>query len=460
MVPLVGPTSCVVMAAITVLFACSTPAVAQTVPPQSDPLLALREQISRGDLFRTIIAATVRRHPTVAESAANVDEARSGVDAAHDLRTPRVDLSVSSYRVLSREFSNDPLNIIERSRPRNRTDALVSVQETLFDFNATPRRIKAAGARLRGADAALEANADRIALAAVSAWYDVFGYRALTGLTRSFIADQQAVRSGVLQRVKAGVTAEADVANVDSNIARAQTRLAGYERGLANAEARFRELTGAPAPAQLSRAVLPTVAIPNAAEAAAISAKSAVVRSAQAQADAVEMDARAVKADRAPLVTAGIDAGRYGAFENERDYDVRGTVTVRQRLFGQIDANYKQALARGRAARARADRVTEEAGRDASIAWADVAALETQQTALEAAYLASKRARAAVVERFGVSRGSLFDVLSAQEGFFDSASAYIQGLIDLDTARYALLSRTGRLLPTLGIDPRSVRGGE
>ncbi|PTS72431.1 TolC family protein [Sphingomonas sp. HMWF008] len=460
MVQPVGSMSRVLLATITMLALFTTPVRAQVLASPSDPLLALRDQTSSGDLFRTLIAATVRRHPTVAESTANVDEARSGVDAAHDLRTPRVDLSLTSYRVLSRAFSNDPLNIIERSRPRNRTDALVSVQETLFDFNATPRRIKAAGARLRGADAALEANADRVALAAISAWYDVFGYRALTGLTRSFIADQQAVRSGVLQRVKAGVTAEADVANVDSNIARAQTRLAGYERGLANAEARFHELTGAPAPAQLSRAVLPAMGLRDGAEAAAISAKSPIVRSAQAQADAVEMDARAVKADRAPLLTAGIDAGRYGAFENGGDYDIRGTVTVRQRLFGQIDANYKQALARGRAARARADRVTEEASRDASIAWADVVALETQQTALEAAYLASKRAREAVLERFGASRGSLFDVLSAQEGFFDSASAYIQGLIDLDTARYALLSRTGRLLPTLGIDPRSARGGE
>ena len=59
------------------------------------------------------------------------------------------------------------------------TDALLSVQQTLFDFGANARRITAAGARLRAAGADLEAAADRVALGAVAAWYDVFAYRAI-----------------------------------------------------------------------------------------------------------------------------------------------------------------------------------------------------------------------------------------------------------------------------------------
>ena len=53
----------------------------------------------------------------------------------------------------------------------------------------------------------------------------------------------------------------------------------------------------------------------------------------------------------------------------------------------------------------------------------------------------------------------IFDVLSSQEAFYDSATAYIQGLIDLDAARYTLLSKTGELLSRLGIavDPNRIR---
>ncbi len=103
--------------------------------------------------------------------------------------------------------------------------------------------------------------------------------------------------------------------------------------------------------------------------------------------------------------------------------------------------------------------VREESSRDAAIAWSDVQALEAQLAALETAYVAARRSRDATFERFRASRGTMFDVLSSQDAFYESATAYIQGLIDLDAARYTLLSRTGELLPRLGIavDPNQVR---
>jgi adhesin transport system outer membrane protein len=430
-----------------------------TAAHDDDPVLALRDQHIDPDQFRAAIQATVRRHPSTAEAAAVEDEARLGVKGAQQLLLPRIDISASSYRVISRQFANDPLNIIERSRPDHRTDVSLSAQQVLFDFGATEKQIRAATDRLRAARADSEASTDRIAVSAIAAWYDVFGYRALVALVKSYVADQQEVRVGVARRIKEGVAAESDLAGVDSGIARANMRLAGYQRGLANAEARFEELTGAPAPADLGRAPTPAGLPTDHDTAAFLGGKIATVRSADAAAAASAQDAAATRAQRKPSVTGGIDAGRYGLLENATDYDVRGSVTIRQRLFGGADANAAQAGARARAARAHADVVREEASRDAAIAWSDVQALQTQLEALENAYVAARRARDATFERFGATRGTMFDVLSAQEGYYDSATAYIQGLIDLDAARYTLLSRTGQLLPRLGIavDPNQAR---
>ena len=94
--------------------------------------------------------------------------------------------------------------------------------------------------------------------------------------------------------------------------------------------------------------------------------------------------------------------------------------------------------------------------RDAEIALADVAALQDAQTAIEANYLASRRARDVLAERFRVSRGTLFDLLASQSNYFGVAARYVQTVIELDTARYALLARTGRLLPALGIQPAAL----
>jgi len=89
-----------------------------------------------------------------------------------------------------------------------------------------------------------------------------------------------------------------------------------------------------------------------------------------------------------------------------------------------------------------------------------VRALEQQLEALEAAYIASRRSRDVLVERFLASRGTLFDVVAAEDAYFESAASYIQALSELDAARYVLLSRTGGLLAALGIDPADIGGKE
>ena len=400
----------------------------------ADPILRLRRQQVDFETFRNAIATAVESHPATAESAAGEDEALAALEQAEETRLPTVDINLQSYRVLARDFSNDPTNIIERSRPTQRTDALVTVQQSIFDFGAGARRVAAAGARLRAAAAELEASADRIALNAIASWYEVFGYRSLVELTAAFRDSQRELRSAVEERIAQGVSAESDLARVDSYIAQTETRLARFRRQLASAEARFAELAGVPASAGLERAPTPPVTIRSRDEAAA------------------------ARAERLPQLTAGVDAGRYGVFENDRDYDIRGRVALRYRLFGGTDARAEQFVARARAADARFDRVREEAERDAAIAWSDVKALEEQLSALEASYVASRRSRDVILERFRVARGTLFDVVAAEDAYFEAATSYIQALSELDAARYVLLSRTGRLLEVLRIDTDRLRG--
>jgi len=424
----------------------------------ADPVLRLRREQVDAELFRTIVADAVERHPGTAESAAGEDEAVAALEEARQARIPTIDLSVTSYRVLSREFSDDPFNIIERSRPRQRTDAIASVTQTLFDFGATTQRILAAGARLRGASADIEVAADRVALSAIAAWYDLFAYRALVGLTEAFVASQRDLRAAVEIRIREGVSAEGDLARIDSYIAQAETRLARFRRQLAGAEARYTELIGSPPPARLERAPVPGPTAATRDDAAAAAGQVAAVRSAEAVADASRRDARAARADRLPQIAAGVDAGRYGVFENDRDYDIRGRVALRWRLFGGADPRAEQYEARSRATAARALRTRQEAERDAAIAWSDVRALEQQLEALEASYIASRRSRDVIAERFRAARGTLFDVVAAEDAYFESATAYIQALTELDAARYVLLSRMGRLLDALEIDADRLRG--
>lgn len=428
------------------------------IDPTKDPILQLARSQASEEGFRAVVGAAVKRHPATQEGRAAGAEARAVVAEARERRLPSIDLSVSSYHILDREFSNDPNNIVERSRPEQRTDALLNVTQTIFDFGASEARVASAGARLRAAAAETEATADRVALSAVGAWYDVFAARALVNVTQGFVANQEELRGAVAERIRQGVSAQGDTARVESYLASSQTRLARFRRVLADAEARYTELIGAPPPESLERA--PAALLPAfSKDAAALAAMSVpAARSAQAIADSARQEAIAAKRDRYPQISAGVDAGRYGVFETDKDYDIRGRLTLRQRLFGGTEARVAQAEARVTQADARASRVREEAARDASIAWSDVQALQEQLKALEASYVASRRSRDVLLERFLNSRGDIFDVIQADASYFETATAFIQSLSELDAARYVLLSRTGGLLDALAIDPAAVGG--
>ena len=171
----------------------------------------------------------------------------------------------------------------------------------------------------------------------------------------------------------------------------------------------------------------------------------------RALARAARQDARAEEASTLPRISAGIDAGKYGL--SDRDYDVRGRLILNHSISGGKIARVDQAGARAVAAEARASRVRSEAEREAAIAWSDVRALEQQLAALESSYVASRQSRDVLAERFRVARGTLFDLLESESGYFNVAATYIRAITELDAARYVLLSRTGQLLPTLNIDP-------
>jgi adhesin transport system outer membrane protein len=419
----------------------------------SDPILRLSESAVPVDDFRQIISAAVVRHPARLEAIAGGEEAEAALDEAREGLLPSGDLTVDSYRSIAREFSNDPNNIIERSRPEKRTDALINIRQTVLDFGATSKRIAAAGARLRAATAQIESVADQVALNTIANWYDVVAYQSLVAVSEEFASAQDSFRDAINERIRMGASAEGDLAQIESYIARANTRLAQFRRSEAQAEARFAEFTGTPAYPAQPRA--PRIGVePITRDVAVLDARlSPDVRAAQAGAEAARQDYRAAQSELLPIVTAGVDGGSYGVLEGEPDYDIRARLTLRYRFFGGIEQRVQQVAAAARAADARAQRVREEAERNASIAWSDVQALEEQVAALRENYVASRRTRDVQVERFRVARGTINDVLEANESYFETAVAYVLAISELDAARYVLLSRTGKLLETLDIEP-------
>lgn len=426
------------------------------IDPATDPVLRLARSSIDPVPFRVAIAEAVRRNPALDESMALVDEADAVRDEAKARRLPTADVSVSSFQILSRAFSNDPGNVLERSRPRGRTDGLIRVQQPVVDWGSSLNRVRAGEARLEAARTAVEDTGTQVALRAVAAWYQVYGYRVLVRLADAFTASQRDLRVALEGRIMQGAAAPGDIAQVDGYIASADAQAVDFRRLLMSAEAQYAAVIGSPPPRDLGRAPVPALGAITHAGLSDDVDRLPTVRAAKLGVDAARLEARALRSDQLPQLSAGLDAGRYGIIETERDYDIRGSLTLSMRLGGGAAERIRQAAARANGADARLRRTRIDAQRDAEIALSDITALEGAREAIETNYIASRRSRDVLAERFRVARGTLFELLNAENNYFGVAARYIQTVIELDSARYALLARTGRLLPALGIDPATL----
>ncbi len=454
-----------IAALLLVAISAATPATGQVMLPPpgrepqaidftGDPLLTFVARQSPPEAFRAAIAAAVAAHPATGEANAGTDAAIAARREAHSALSPALNSSITASRSLARDFAGNSA-VVESLIPRGRTDAQVGADQLLFDFGASSSRVAGAAARIRAAQAAAGNSASETALSAIGAWYQVAGYQALTELSDALVTRHQQILADTRTRVAAGLGAGGDITRAEAGLADAIGASARYARSLADVRAAWREAFGREAPLRPDRPVPPASLAGDAAIAMAMSHTAPEVAAARATAAAVRAEARAVRGDALPRLSAGVSATRYNAFGSNSDYDVRGQIVLRQALSlgGAESARRQQAEARARAADFAGDRITAEAERDAEAAFADARILDGNLAALTDAYRANRRARDTMAEQVRLSRGSLYDLLRAEQDYFTAAQALLQGSIERDIARYRLMARTGELLQLLEIDP-------
>lgn len=443
------------------LLALAAPACAITLPAPAgdplridfaaDPLLRFAHQAAPAQPFLDRLGEAVAHHPAVAAAIASAQAVQGVRTQVRAGLFPQLDVQLVGSRQLARDFGSRE-TIVESLQPRGRTDALLSGDQLLFDFGATGNRIAAADARIGAAKAEVEGVAADTALSAVAAWYDVLAAETLAGLATAEDQRQRDILGQVRARVDQGLGPASDIARVEAMMAGTGDEIARDQRRLGQARAHFREAFGDDAPAAVNRPLPPLSQARSLDAAQALARRSPAVVAALKQAAAARSDWRAVRADGLPRLSAGVAATRYDVFSGS-DYEVRGQLTLRQSLSagGRQRGIVAEAAGKSRAAAFTADQVTGTSERDAASAFADVEALSRSVTALEAAYVAGRQVRDAYAEQFRVSRGTLIELLRAEADYRNAATALVQGTIDLDVARFALLARTAEILPAAGI---------
>lgn len=418
-----------------------------------DPLLDYADTTGADAAFAAALGTAVARAPEVREAVAVVAETVGVRQEVRAALRPRADVDLTAQRVISRDFSSDPDNILERSRPRERADAVLTAEQLIFDFGAARNRLRAQDARGAAARAQVELTAAETALELASQWYELWLAGSRADLADALVARHRAILADTRARAAGGTGTAGDVVRVEAYLAGADARAARAAGEVEAARLRYLEAFGVEASARPGRPVAPSV------DAGGFTAVLAAARDGPAAAvvrgevTAAERDLAAAQRERLPRLTAGLDAAKYSVFDGEVDHDVRGRLTLRQRLYGGGAASGRVAQAAARLSQRTfvAERVLGEAARDAGVAFREVGARDRAAAALRAGYVASRRTRDVYVEQFRVARGSLLELLRAESELADAAGAYLAAVAEADLARYTLVARTGGILARLGV---------
>lgn len=431
------------------------PAADPLSPNLRDPFLDFANSAVPDSAFRSAVTAAIAREPEVLQALAQIDEADAQRREARGALRPRIDIDVNAQRVISRAFDNDPDNVLERSRPRERADAALSAEQLITDFGASRNRLSAARFRTSAASARVEAITEDVTLRAASAWFAVYTTNADLALAQALIARNRVILGQVRDRATSGVGSRGDIPRVEISVAQAEVVLSRARQALDTAISRYERIFGAKPLLPLAR---PQTNIGVLTEDAALALvdKRPDVTFAQQSLEAARRDFKAARSDRAPRVTAGIDAAKYDLADNAIDHDVRGRLTLRQSLYrgGASEARVDATAARLAQSEFALARAREDAERDTRIAWTDLASRDRELIRLNEAYIAARQTRDVYVEQFRVTRGNLIELLRAETDFQQAASALIRGAGERDLARLQLLTETGTILNYFGSEAK------
>jgi len=394
---------------------------------------------------RPVTDFAARLH-VAADALPAVNEGREGLTIA-DAQTrqarsrlfPVLGVDVNSADTLARDFQRQSTRF-ESLVPRQRTDAIGSVNQLLADWGATSARIRAGQAAEASARARYELARTDGMVALLAAWHEAIAANTTLELTRLHAARLDQLARLVANRADAGAESQADRARADASAAQAQAQFLEAQRRAAAAVARLAELWG-PLPAQPARALPPP------GDSAAVEPPE--VRAARADARARAAAARAAKSDRLPRVEARVSGSAFDLTGAGRpDYDVRATLSLSTRfsIGGSEAARVAELSAQARQAEFAADRLNAENARELAEAEADLAARTASLPAQRRAAQASFQARHLFGLRFTAARGTLFDLLAAEREALQAGMALVDAEIRLDMARWLVLARRGTLL--------------
>ena len=405
------------------------------------------------ELFAQRVSRAVLSNPSTLAARSTVGAATEAVREAQAAALPFI-----TGQVDGTARNNDPNVILNTPKQRYDTGgAGITLRQLIYDFGAAQAGIGAAREREDAVTARVQNREGDLALRSMEAWYDLLRARGQSELARLNLEAMRSMQSFLEQRMQLG-------GGPVSDVLRAQTRVTAAFASWTSAKAReqvseagFRELyreepgaIGMPVQVALNAQSV-------AADTAALVRDFPAVRSAEAARRAAEQDRDQSAARALPQVNMELSANRRDVVgSGEPGTDLGAFVVMRYNFYtgGADTARTAQANYRLTEATEQVRSISLQVERALAQALAEQESAETVLKARAEGVTQSIVALGAVRELFVNRRGSLLDLLNAQETVNLSGQAFLDAEIDAALARWRVLYFTPSFWTLLGLPQR------
>ncbi|MDH4191287.1 MAG: TolC family outer membrane protein, partial [Betaproteobacteria bacterium] len=367
---------------------------------------------------------------------------------------PSVNLAVGRGREMSDNPSTRPLG---SDQALTRREGEITASQLLFDGGASGGQIRRLEARVEGAQYAVAASAESVALRAGQAFLDVRRLREQMEVARKNRAIHEHTLDDVRALAMGGRGRRADVVQAQARLALVNTSLEQLRGQLAQTEALYWILTGNE-PGSLEPPASLVAALPERIEDALARAfrDHPDMRAAQKELEAAQHEHDSARARLyAPRLSLEVGA--------TRQYDLDGIAGLNADRYAMLRLRYnvfrgfgdqervREAAARIEEALAGVKRARRELERTSRQSWEALAADRARLAHMDAYARASAEVAEAYRAQFQLGQRSLLDLLNAENERFGALSGYIaaQAAVTLDEIQ--VLASLGGLLHALGL---------
>jgi adhesin transport system outer membrane protein len=394
------------------------------------------------------VETAVNNHPEVRLATTQRDTAAMATREAYAGFLPQLSANVETGNkrnaAVSTPWSSTPAY-------RDNSKALVVTgRQLLYDFGAVSKQVDAQQVLESAADARAQIKRSDLTLRALTVWLELFRGQQALSLAQMNVASRSQLLAFIEEREQLGASSKSEVLRARARLSDAQVAQVAAQNRLTLAEAAYKEVFNELPAAKLALPALAPLDLATLSQPSQWLDSNPVLLEARAKTQAAGLEAQAAAAALLP--------GFYFEFNaRRRDLDgpgVPGTdwsagVVAKQNLYsgGADVARQQQAQQRAIESQLEEDNLRRQLDRGFAQALADVNNSAVAIGARKDAVQVASAAFSAVREQFGFRRGTLLDVLRAQEEVYLAGRDLIDGVVDQSLARFRLLHVAMQLTP-------------